>query len=107
MFGVDAIAIGDVNADGLTDYVVTATGRSFAGTGPGEVFVIAGTPLPCPADLNGNHRVGFGDFVRLLRYVRDGDLRGDLNGDRTVDQVDIRVLFADLGRCTSERRRRR
>lgn len=100
-FGVDAIAAGDVDDDGLTDYFVTAVGKSFAGTGPGEAYLIAGTPLPCPADLNGNHWVGLRDFFRLVRYLRRGDLRGDLNGDRTVDAHDIRVLIADVGRCPS------
>jgi hypothetical protein len=40
-FGVDALGLGDVNADGLTDFMVTA----FAGSGPGTAYVIKGTDL--------------------------------------------------------------
>ena len=107
LFGVDAISTGDVNGDGLTDYLVTAVGKSFAQTGAGEAYLVAGTPLPCVADLTGNRWVGIGDVVRLLRYARTGDLRGDLNGDRVVDRADFRVLVADFGRCPKLRRRGR
>lgn len=44
-FGVDALGMGDVNADGLTDYLVTSVGLSFAGVAPGSASIIAGTPL--------------------------------------------------------------
>lgn len=44
-FGVDALGLGDVNGDGLTDFLVTAVGLSFAGTDPGRAYVIAGTDL--------------------------------------------------------------
>ncbi|HKJ56840.1 MAG TPA: FG-GAP-like repeat-containing protein [Nitriliruptoraceae bacterium] len=43
LFGVDALGLGDVDGDGMTDFVVTAVGASFAGTGAGTVYVIAGT----------------------------------------------------------------
>jgi hypothetical protein len=44
-FGVDALALGDLDGDGLTDYLVTAVGLAFAGTDPGTVYVIKGTDL--------------------------------------------------------------
>ena len=44
-FGVDALALGDVDGDGLTDFVVTSVGLSFFGLAPGTTYVIAGTPL--------------------------------------------------------------
>ncbi|MEM6732431.1 MAG: hypothetical protein AAF658_12810, partial [Myxococcota bacterium] len=44
-FGVDAIAVGDVNGDTLTDYLVTAVGLSFANKGPGCAYLIAGGRL--------------------------------------------------------------
>ncbi len=106
-FGVDAISTGDTNGDGLTDYLITAAGESLSGTGIGETYLIAGTKLPCPADLNGNRWVGVGDFFRLLRYIRRGNLDGDLNGDREVDSDDISVLIADLGRCPSVKKKKR
>ena len=106
-FGVDAIAVGDVNHDGLTDFLVTAVGKSFAGTGPGEAYLIAGTRLPCVADLNGNGRVGVFDMIRLFKFSRRGNLQGDLNGDRTVDQADFDVLFADWGRCPKTKKNKK
>lgn len=44
-FGVDALGLGDIDGDGLTDYLVTAVGLSFAGTDPGRAYVIVGTDL--------------------------------------------------------------
>ena len=100
-FGVDAAPTGDVNGDGLTDYLVTAVGLSFAGQDVGEAYLIAGTELPCPADLNGNGRVGFLDFLKLLRFAKKGNLKGDLNGDREVNGADFEVLIKDRGQCPS------
>jgi hypothetical protein len=45
-FGVDALGVGDVDGDGLTDFLVTAVGFSFAGTDPGVAYVVKGVPLP-------------------------------------------------------------
>ncbi|MEL6338499.1 MAG: VCBS repeat-containing protein [Myxococcota bacterium] len=98
-FGVDALPTGDINNDGLTDYLVTASGLAFAGTGAGRAYVIAGTRLPCPADLSGDGRVGFRDLFRLIAFARKNDIRGDLNGDRGVDNADFDVLLRDVGRC--------
>lgn len=41
-FGVDALAVGDVNGDGLTDFLVT--GVNFYLTGPDHTYLIAGVP---------------------------------------------------------------
>ncbi len=41
-FGVDALGIGDVTGDGLTDFFVTAAGISFTGAAPGTAYVVAG-----------------------------------------------------------------
>lgn len=102
-FGVDAISPGDVDGDGLPDLLVTALGLSFAGLDVGRAFLIAGTELPCPADLNGNGRVGPIDLVRLLFAIRLGDASADLNGDGVLDGADVHVLLRDLGRCAPGR----
>ena len=44
-FGVDALGLGDVDGDGLTDYLVTAVGLAFSGTDTGRAYVIKGTDL--------------------------------------------------------------
>lgn len=98
-FGGDAVSIGDANGDGLPDFVVAAPGQSFLGIDHGRAYVIGGSVLPCPADLNGNGWVLIRD-IRLLRQAF-GDTGGpaDLNGDGIVDIRDLWVLVRDLGRC--------
>ena len=39
-FGVDALGLGDVDGDGLTDYLVTAVGLASGGTDTGRAYVI-------------------------------------------------------------------
>ena len=41
-FGVDALALGDVNNDGLADYLITAVGNSFAENDTGWAYLIQG-----------------------------------------------------------------
>lgn len=98
-FGGDVAHSGDLDGDGLPDFTVTAPGRSFLGLEPGRAYVIAGTVLPCPADLSGDGWVGLRDLW-LLHYalVRD-DPSGDLDGDGFSDQRDLLVLARSLGRC--------
>jgi hypothetical protein len=36
--------MGDVNGDGLVDYMLTAYGLSFAGVNAGSAYLVAGTP---------------------------------------------------------------
>ncbi|MAT96711.1 MAG: hypothetical protein CL608_06165 [Anaerolineaceae bacterium] len=42
--GVDALPLGDVNGDGMTDFVGTAVGNNFFGLDVGHLFVVAGGP---------------------------------------------------------------
>jgi hypothetical protein len=42
--GVDALSVGDVNGDGLADYVLTAVGLSFSGLDVGHLYIVAGNP---------------------------------------------------------------
>ena len=98
-FGVDAISAGDVNGDGKDDFLVTAVGLSFAGTDHGRAYLIAGTDLPCPADLNDNGRVGLLDLIQILVALDAGDAEPDLNGDGALDEADVKVLIKDWGRC--------
>ncbi|MFZ0544317.1 MAG: VCBS repeat-containing protein, partial [Candidatus Promineifilaceae bacterium] len=44
--GSEAFAMGDVNGDGLVDYMLTAYGLAFAGGNAGSAYLVAGTPLP-------------------------------------------------------------
>lgn len=44
--GVDALPVGDLNGDGLVDFMGTAVGNNFNGTDVGHVYVVAGDPFP-------------------------------------------------------------
>lgn len=102
-FGGDAIGLGDTNNDGLPDFLFTAPGLGFLGLDAGSAYLISGTVLPCPADLNGNGWVGFGDLLHLKwawgQTDGDGKPIGDLNGDGKVDGRDFVVLLRDRGPC--------
>ncbi len=98
-FGVDALSVGDVNGDRIPDFLVTAVGRSFAGVDVGRAYLIEGTRLPCPADLNGNRFVGPFDILRIRKAFGQNGGPADLNGDGVVDVQDFVVGVRDLGRC--------
>ncbi|MEM9555425.1 MAG: hypothetical protein AAGC60_14310 [Acidobacteriota bacterium] len=100
-FGVDAIATGDIDDDGEIDFLVTSVGLSFAGQDIGRAFLLAGTPLPCVSDLNGNGWVGPLDAWLLYGALGSDDTAADLDGDDDVDEDDLHVLLRDLGRCPS------
>lgn len=42
--GVDALPVGDLNGDGLVDFMGTAVGNNFNGTDAGHVYIVAGDP---------------------------------------------------------------
>jgi hypothetical protein len=42
-FGFDAVGIGDVDGDGMTDYLVTAAYSMVNGVRSGRTFIVAGT----------------------------------------------------------------
>jgi hypothetical protein len=104
-FGVDALSPGDTDGDGLPDYLVTAVGRSFVGLDVGRAYLLAGTVLPCPADLDGDRRIGAFDLVRLLDLIVHHGPGGDLDGDEATDLADLEVLLRSLGRCPPGRPR--
>jgi FG-GAP repeat len=103
LFGVDAMAVGDTDGDGLTDFLVTAVGLSFAQLDVGRAYLIAGTVLPCPSDLTGNRRVDARDATLLVHRILHADPAGDLDGDGVADFDDLAVLLRDVGRCPSGR----
>ncbi len=83
---------GDITLDGQVDlgdliYVLTYFG------------VECDPPLPCPGDMNRNHRIDVSDLATLLgnfglRPARAQD--GDVDGDYDVDLTDLVILSAML-----------
>ena len=61
-------------------------------------FIINGT-VSCPADLDGDNVIGFGDLNLLLgNYGQSGSgIVGDLDGDNDVDFADLNLLLGLYG----------
>ena len=100
-FGVDATDAGDVDGDGLTDFLITSVGLAFAGLDTGRAYLLAGTVLPCVSDLDADGQVGPPDLILLNQQIGAGDGPADLNGDGVVDRLDRDVLLRDFGPCPS------
>ncbi len=80
--GFDCVGIGDVDGDGGLDILGSgATGD--------VVFVLAGDPRPCAADVNRDGKVNVFDFVALLKAFDEYDRFADLDHDGDVDIYDF------------------
>ena len=88
--------------------VLTGTiGQPDAGTMDGGPFTLAGGfwthgagGPPCPADLDGNGDVDFGDILAVLSVW--GDCPGcpeDLDGSGVVDFADLLIVLSAWGLC--------
>ncbi|MEM1204291.1 MAG: FG-GAP-like repeat-containing protein [Acidobacteriota bacterium] len=98
-FGADATSLGDVDGDGLPDFLVSAGALTLQGLDTGRAYVVSGTVLPCPADLDGDGWVGLFDFLVLRYQFGDAESPADLDGDGEVGYRDLRVLIRDIGWC--------
>lgn len=56
-----------------------------------------GPCVRCRADFNENGFVGRGDLLMMLGNWGDCGVKGDVNGDGTVDQADLDQVTSDLG----------
>ncbi len=98
-FGFDAKGLGDVNADGKADYLITA---AWDLNQRGRAYVIAGTISPTVVgDLDGDGSVGASDLLILL--VNWGpcadcdDCPADLDDDCSVGAADLLTLLVNWG----------
>jgi hypothetical protein len=89
--GAALSAAGDINGDGLDDFVVSSFGAQPAGKYSGSTYVVFGTESAFPADLDLGSLDGDNGF-RLdgVQYDKSGwdvSAGGDINGDGIDDLV--------------------
>jgi hypothetical protein len=105
-FGFSVSGAGDVNGDGVDDFVVGAHGDDLNGSNSGSafVFVSSAVPAPCPGDANGDNIVNFTDLNAVLTaFGQSGvGLPGDVNGDGTVNFADLNEVLANFDSTCTE-----
>ena len=87
---------------GMTEDGLTITGYAIRPTDfawSPFVLDLHPTPLPCPADLDGNGEVGAPDIASLLSQWGSFGGSADLDGDGQVASSDIAVLLSAWGPC--------
>lgn len=83
--GFDAEGIDDVTGDGIADFVCSGAARN-------RVFVIAGQPPTCFADLNASGAVEFADLNILVGAFNAG-AAGDVDLDGDTDFQDLNIVL--------------
>ena len=91
--GFDCVGLGDVDGDGSLDILgAAATGDT--------VFVLAGDPRPCAADVNRDGIVNIFDFVTLVHAFHGTYNRfADLDHDGDTDVFDISLWLHAWRNC--------
>lgn len=88
MFGASVVGLGDINADGLSDFAIAAAATEYEN--PGQVFVFFGrTNWPSSVDLEGGCFAdlclgGAGDESVFGSALSGGDFDGDGQGDLVI-----------------------
>lgn len=90
--GFDCVGLGDVDGDGSLDLLGSAASAD-------TVFILAGDPRPCPADVNRDARVNVLDFIALLRAFDDYNRYADLDHDAEIDIFDVALWLRAKHEC--------
>jgi len=90
-----AIAVGDLNDDGLDDIVV-ATSNIFSNGGL-NILLNTTQPVVIPGDVNGDCAVNVLDLIELLLAFGSGGGPADLNLDGAVNVLDLIELLLAFG----------
>ena len=98
--GFDANAMGDVNGDGMTDYLLTAANDTSA---TGKAYLVAGNIVPfSQADIDLDGDVDDFDVEEFVSVLLEAPLdplhviRSDVNGDWETDGLDVADFLAAL-----------
>ena len=82
------------------ELLVTWVDNRNIGQGEQDIFArVLGFGTACPADLDGNGSVGFGDILAILSAWGNAGGPEDLDGSGTVDFGDLLVVLSAWGPC--------
>jgi len=99
--GISVSFAGDINADGVDDFIIGARGADPAGRNlAGECYVIFGNSNGFPSeleisDLNGSNGMIISGLTEDERLGTSVSYAGDFNGDN-IDDIIVSALFADI-----------
>ncbi len=99
-FGAHVRDIPDHDGDGVRDFLVGASGPSIGGLPMGRVYIVAGLPAPCPADVDRTGAVDKADLAAIAAAW--GPCPGcaeDIDGDGAVGIADLLRLLRAWGPC--------
>lgn len=90
---------GDINGDGIPDFVIAAPGEGGSGFGESVGRVRVYVSQACPGDSNDDGVVDVADLNAVLTaYGQTGPaLAADVTGDLTVNFVDLNVVLGRFG----------
>jgi hypothetical protein len=98
--GFDANAMGDVNGDGKTDYLLTAAGDS---SNTGKAYLVAGNVVPySKADIDLDYDVDAMDVTEFVEVLMGAPLdplhtiRSDVDEDGNINGLDIAAYVAAI-----------